>query len=88
VDNDPVGVVDAQLASCRAQLSGGRLPWLIDVLCRQLGQLRQPLAHVVAVLVVLLGEGDGRVAAEVLVEEARAREPHPVAVVEGRIGVQ
>eukprot|EP00966_Prymnesium_polylepis_P292942 6766071-Prymnesium_polylepis.1 len=45
-------------------------------------ELRQPVADVLARLVVLFGEGDRRVAAEVLVEEARAREPHPVAVVD------
>ena len=64
-----------------------REPRLVDVLCRHVTQLRQVVPDEVAVLVVLLPEAHRAVHAEVLVEEARAREPHPVAVVERPVGV-
>eukprot|EP00964_Phaeocystis_antarctica_P034065 scaffold19370_cov56-Phaeocystis_antarctica.AAC.3 len=71
VHDDRLGVVLADDAARRLLVGNRRLPRLVDVLGGQLGELRQPVAHVVAVLVPLLGEGHGRVAAEVLVEEAR-----------------
>ena len=64
-----------------------RLPRLVNILCRVILKLGQPASDVVAVLIVLFGEGDGGVASEVLVEEARAREPHPVPIVDRPISV-
>lgn len=52
-----------------------------------LSHLRKPLANVVPVGVGLASKGDGRVAAEVLVEKARARQPHPVGVVDAPVRV-
>ena len=72
--DDRLGVVLADDAAGRLLVGDRRLPRLVDVLGGELGELRQPLADVRAVLVVLLREGDGRVAAEVLVRYKRMSE--------------
>ena len=107
-----------------------------DALVWELTQLRQPMPDVGTVLVVLLGESDGRIATckrdphhgvgvtrtkleklnevpnraglwnyryyrvsvphwfesavstEILVEEAGAREPHPIAIINGRVRIE
>jgi hypothetical protein len=52
------------------------LPGLIYVLLRQPLKGREVVSDEAAISVVLLAEGDGAVAAEVLVEATGAREPH------------
>ena len=61
-------------------------PPCADVIC--VPYLGEPLSDVVSVLVVLLLEGHGAVAPEVLVEEARAAQPQPVEVVERVVRVE
>ena len=58
-----------------------RPPRLVDILFREVGQLGYVLPHEGAVLVPLLGEGDGRVAAVELGVEGDAGQPLPVAAV-------
>ena len=65
----------------------GRLPRFVDVGVGHLLESRHPSADVGSPLVVLLREGHGGVAAEVLIEVGGAGEPHPVGRVQGGVGV-
>mmetsp|Transcript_9211 Transcript_9211/g.23029 ORF Transcript_9211/g.23029 Transcript_9211/m.23029 type:complete len:236 (+) Transcript_9211:202-909(+) len=62
-------------------------PRLVDVLGGHVLEHGQVVADERALLVVLLAERHRAIDPEVLVKEARARQPHPVAVVDGPVGV-
>mmetsp|Transcript_1986 Transcript_1986/g.5776 ORF Transcript_1986/g.5776 Transcript_1986/m.5776 type:complete len:460 (-) Transcript_1986:223-1602(-) len=89
------GVVDDRLRVILADYHASgllhrwrRLPRLVDVLVRQPCELRQIFAYIGATGVLLFLKGHRRVAAEVLVEEARAAQPEPVEAVERVVRVE
>mmetsp|Transcript_19796 Transcript_19796/g.44879 ORF Transcript_19796/g.44879 Transcript_19796/m.44879 type:complete len:226 (+) Transcript_19796:297-974(+) len=85
--DDPFRVALTHDAAALLLDAQGRLPRLEDELGRVLAQLGNPLPNVVPVGVGFLPKSHGGVDAEVLVEEARRGEPHPVGVVQGPVAV-
>ena len=61
-----LGISTEKQCSSNLLNPAGSLPRLVDVLVRELGQLRDPLPDVEAVRISLLAEHDGAVDAEIL----------------------